>query len=279
MTSTKNAIKYLNKITEIFASEDLPGEFSMTYLESTDRPSDSWSIANKLLMRFHKTNDARGFKQWQKVNRLPKKGSSAIYILGPRTRIIKEINSDTGEEEKRSIVIGFKCIPVFRYEDTDGDTLNTVKVTPKTLPPLTDVAKKWGVDVRYDATVEGEYGSFSPSRNEIRLCVDDPCVFFHELAHKAHSMIESLKPIQDSEQEAIAQLTACTLAKIYNHNIKNETWSYIEQYTKTGGHEEVGRLCYRVLAKVKKVLDLIISESEKVSVETVLSTTSTKQDM
>lgn len=320
LTSTPKAEEQLKRVVDLFSSRELPGHFETAYLESLGRPSDGWSMCNRLLMLFSGTSDARGFRQWAQVNRHPKKGCSAIYILGPRTvpvgrrarpkekedagavsddvgaghgagRVGGNGDSDVddhvdvhddndgpggpasgegaprfraqrGGGKIRRTVVGFRCIPVFRYEDTEGEQLKTVRNEPRALPPLAEVAERWGVSIRYDATAEGEYGSFSPERDEIRLCAADAGVFFHELAHKGHSKIEPLKPGQDPEQEAVAQLCACVLARLYDHEIDNASYDYIAHYAKSHKPEDVGRLCYRVIGKAERVLALIVGEAE-----------------
>lgn len=126
------------------------------------------------------------------------------------------------------------------------------------MPPLANVAEKWGVNVRYANTTRGEQGYFEPGTNSIVLCVEDPSTFFHELAHKAHSKIEELKPVQDPEQETIAELAACTLSEVYGYDVKGNSYEYIAHYSCSHSPEQVGRLCLRVLDKVKKVLDIIL---------------------
>ena len=253
----------LSRIAELFSSERLPDMLVKSYLEPTGSPSDNWSLGNRLIMTMEGTCDARGYRQWQKVGRHVRKGTRAIYILAPRLGKCVEKDKETGKETERTFVSGFMGVPVFRYEDTDGAELKTVKNAPKELPPLADVARQWGIAVRFDATRHGEYGSFSKSDGEIRLCTDDVGTFFHELAHLAHSRIEELKPGQDPRQEIIAQLVACTLAKSYGYDADGYTYGYISHYADGGDPETVGRACYRVIGMAEKILDLILGGGEK----------------
>jgi len=43
--------------------------------------------------------------------------------------------------------------------------------------------------------VYGEYGSFCPSTNEIRLCTDSEQVFLHEMSHTIDEHLENYKII------------------------------------------------------------------------------------
>ena len=258
----ERAKSQLARIAELFSTRELPDTLAKSYLEPTGSPSDKWSLGNRLIMTMEGTCDARGYRQWQNVGRHVKKGTKAIYILAPRFGKATEKDEETGKDVVRRFVVGFSGIPVFRYEDTDGAELKTVKNAPRALPPLADVAREWGIDVRFDATRHGEYGSFSKSDGEIRLCTDDVSTFFHELAHAAHSRIEDLKPGQDPQQEAIAQLVACTLARTYGYDVEGYTYGYISHYAGGGDPESVGKACYRVLGKVEKILDLILGCKE-----------------
>ena len=237
-----------------------------TYLEPAGTPSDNWSLGNRLIMTMEGTYDARGYRQWQQAGRHVVRGRKAIYILGPTMRRRVDVDEETGEETVTSYVTGFHAIPVFRYEDTDGERLKTVKREPKRLPPLADVAAQWGIDTRYDATRHGEYGSFSKSDAEIRLCTDDVSTFFHELAHAAHSRLEELKPGQDPVQETAAQLVACVLGRTYGYDVDGYTYNYIAHYAGSAEPAEVGRMCYRVLGKVEKILGMIL-DGEGAAVE------------
>ena len=252
------AREQLGKIVELFSSTELPDMLAKSYLEPAGCPSDNWSLGNRLIMTMEGTSDARGYRQWKQVGRHVKRGRKAIYILGPTMRRRVEVDEETGEETVTSYVVGFHGIPVFRHEDTEGERVKTVKREPKSLPPLADVAARWGIDTRYDATRHGEYGSFSKSDAEIRLCTDDVSTFFHELAHAAHSRLEEIKPGQDPQQEAIAQLVACVLGRSYGYDVDGYTYNYIAHYAGSAEPAEVGRMCYRVLGKVEKILGLIL---------------------
>lgn len=257
VTRVERAKSQLARIVELFSSRELPDTLVKAYLEPTGTPSDKWSLGNRLIMAMEKTQDARGYRQWMQVGRHVKKGAKAIYILAPRVMTAVEKDKETGEKSTRRFVAGFVGVPVFRYEDTDGAELRHVKNEPRTLPPLADVAKHWGVNVRFDATRHGEYGSFSKTDSEIRLCTDEVSTFFHELAHAAHSRIEELKPGQDPTQEIVAQLVACTLARSYGYDVDGYTYGYIGHYAGGGDPETIGKSCYRVIGTVEKILGLI----------------------
>ena len=258
------ALKELEKVVKVFSQKSFPDKIAKTFIKGAGKPMSKWSWGNQLLVYIQKTTDARGYKQWKKVDRNVKRGSKAISILAPVMIKIPKKDSVTKlvvePKEFIPICIGFKAIPIFRYEDTEGKPLKEYK--PKDIPPLLSVAEKWGVKVRYDDTAIGEYGSYNSTNKEIRLCTESIDTFFHELAHIAHEKIDgTLKGGQDPEQEAIAELTACVLSTIYGYNIKNYAFNYIGHYAKDKKPLAVGRMCFKVMGKVGKVLELILTES------------------
>lgn len=262
MATSTRALEELGRLVSLFSSQNLPDLCRQALIESVG-PSRRWSLGNRLVMAYHGTSDARGYRQWQEAGRHVRKGARAIYILAPMMRTRKARIGETGEEEQVEFPAGFLAVPVFRYEDTEGRPVPEYQ--PREVPPLLDVAAKWGAKVEHGPTVHGEGGSYSPATGGIRLCQDSPETFFHELAHKAHSTFEELKAVQDPEQETVAQLAACVLAKIYGHDATNLTWNYIASYASDRTPEAVGRLCMRVLSKVERVVTLILEAHEEVS--------------
>jgi antirestriction protein ArdC len=214
------------------------------------RPSDKWSISNRFIMYLSGTTDARGYRQWQEVGRYVKQGAKAFHILGPI--FIKKVERDilSGKDVEKQILIGFRTIPVFRYEDTEGQPLPEYKNLP--LPPLAEVAQKWGVSVKY-GFLPNAYGAYNPESKSITLNSQDAPTFFHELAHAGQHRIDgSLHHGQDPEQEAIAELTAAVLARLYGQPSDNFSWNYIAHYS---GKDitSVARMCMKVASKVERI--------------------------
>ncbi len=260
MKNSEKATAILNDIVEHFSNKEFAETCAKAFISAEEIPSSSWSLGNQVLMLFSGTTDARGYRQWEQVRRHVKKGSKAIYILIPMQKRIKDKN-----EEDKTIVIGFRGMPVFRYEDTEGEPLQ--EYAPKVLPPLFDLAAKNGIDVKWENTRHGEYGSIDPKRKEIVLSTEAPDTFLHELVHWYDNKNIKLKLKQDPEQETVAQLGACVLAKMYGYDSENYTWNYIATYAKTDSPEEVGRACFKVLSRVQKAITAMLSDAENITKE------------
>lgn len=246
----------LERVMAMFKDGDLPEKISQSYIKGEGRPSDRWSLLNRAIMFAHDTMDARGYKQWQKVDRQVTKGAKAIYILGPITKkITEERETEDGEieEVERVITIGFHGIPVFRYEDTEGKPLPDYK--PKRLPPLADVLSNLDYEIEYRPYGGGARGSMSPDLKKVELMTEDERTFFHELGHVIHNEIEEtgLRSGQYRKQEIIAETVAATLCQMYGYeHYLQHSQSYIEAYSNDGD-------AYLAVAKyvgdVEKVLD------------------------
>ena len=140
----------LNSILRRFETGDIPEAIAYHMFPFPKVPSANWSLLNRTLMFLSGTMDARGIRQWNKVNRFVKKGSKCLYILVP---YIKKVE-DNGDDKQ--VLIGFGTKAVFRVEDTQGEPLEYENIE---LPrfPLIDRAKSWGIDVR---AIPGNYRYF-----------------------------------------------------------------------------------------------------------------------
>lgn len=231
-----------------------------------DKPSDKWSIGNKILQSIQGTDDSRGFKQWNTVGRAVKKGSKAIYIVAPLTRKIKEINSKTGKEEDKLVIKSFRAIPVYRVEDTEGDPLpQPVEYLPAEYPPLFDVAEKLGISVSYSPCGGLYLGTYTISNNSIKLCSHDAIVYFHELAHAVHNTFSDLRKCPSDVAECVAEFSACVLCQIQGiEGYESQGWDYIKTISRHKDEPDKAlRLIMQVLADVEKVVLTILNVATK----------------
>lgn len=245
----------LADILEAFKSGLIPATIAVSVFGPKNIPAAKWSLLNRTIMFLAGTADARGFHQWKQVNRSVKKGAHAIYIFAPRFVKKKEDGED-------SILTGFLTVPVFRMEDTEGESLDYENI-PLSELPLKEVAESWGIEVKAIPGNYTSYGYYSPKRKEICLASKDESIFFHELAHAAHErVIGKLNPGQDPLQEIVAELSAQALCFIVGKTSKHmgNSYQYIETYAKRLDISPY-TACVKVLGEVEQVLDLILNPS------------------
>lgn len=248
----------LNTIIEKFKSGDIPEAVAFASFPAVaEIPSAKWSFCNRTLMFLSGTGDARGFRQWQEVDRWVKAGTRALYILVPCFSKTK-IDEDT--DENATVLRFFKAAPVFRYEDTDGEPVENSNPELPDLP-LIERATEWGISVK---AVPGKYrfnGFYLFTRKEILLATPEEKVFFHELSHAGHEKINNgLKNGQDPIQEIVAELSAQALCHLAGKRLTDTlgySFRYIEKYAqklKMTPHAA----CLKVLSDTEKVLNLIL---------------------
>ena len=210
------------------------------------KPSDSWSFLNRVIMLLAGTYDARGFRQWQKVNRHVIKGAKAFYILGPCKYKVEE---EDGEE--RYVLCGFKPIPVFRLEDTEGEPVNDFELT---IPAdFSRIVQELGVTIRA-VPFEGEWaGAYSSNKKDILLASPDVRTFLHELSHAVDDRIHgNLKGGQHADQEICAEFSAAVIGRMLGYDVPlGNTQRYIKSYSRLS---EIAQFFNRIEAIVSFVL-------------------------
>lgn len=276
----------LHSLIQLFESGQAPLALAYTALPRPDIPASQWSLCNNLILWINGTGDARGFRQWQQVNRYVRKGAHALYILAPSLKT-RRSNREDGlkgcsveatpcdntnpqrsasaappDEKPKQVLIGFRAVPVFRFEDTDGEPLQ-YDLHPIEPPPLAEVAAKWGLAVRYVGCSGPYLGYYRQNKDrpcEITLATHEEQVFFHELAHAAqHRVWPDLKPHQKLRMEVSAELASCVLARLYGRSSPNEgnSYEYIKAYCEQEG-KSLGRTLWGMVSDTEKILRAIV---------------------
>jgi len=252
---TKTIKTVLKKILDCFESVNLPKAITYSVFPAANMPSSNWSLLNRILIFLSETQDARGFRQWKEVDRHVIKGARAIHIFVPK---IMKLENDEGDEEEK--LAGFMARPVFRIEDTEGETVEYEKIELPNLS-LMEKAKEWGISVKAMPGNTSYYGYFSSERKEIALASKEETVFFHELAHAAHKQLVGTNKSHQWKKEIVAELSAAVLCQIVGKTSKylGNNYRYIEHYAKKANLNPV-QGCLKVINDVEKVLGLILTK-------------------
>ena len=269
MADTSKVHDATSRLLALWECGEMPAAIATLTIrrQSGDRPCDSWSLGNRLLVLLGGTEDARGFRQWEQVGRHVVKGARAIHILGPIARKVADTDPDTGEPTERSIIRGFKAIPVFRLEDTDGEALQVPDCAPPVLPPLAEVAEAWGIKVAYRPDRGGGYhGAYSPTTDRIELVTHAEATFFHELAHAAHRRLGGLTCSgQDPRQEIVAETSAATLCLMYGlQGYAAPAAQYVAAYAGVSP-DDAARSALKHLREIEATLELILGTARELA--------------
>jgi hypothetical protein len=247
-------------------TNSLPKPLARVFIRRKDRPHcRNWSWGNQLLVILHGYTDARGFRQWEQVGRRVKRGEKAFYILAPVTK--KLLDEETGEE--RVIVVGFRGLPVFGYEQTEGRPLPSgdpdIEKWLESLP-LLDVAKQWGLSVgAYYGEGMGFLGRYRYGKG-IDLGVKNLSAWCHELVHAADDRNGKLKERgQHWRSETVAELGGAVLLEILGYKEEADLggcWGYVKHYAR---QEKMGatEACMKVLDRTCAAVGLILDTAEQ----------------
>jgi len=229
--------------------------FTLAIFKS-NRPCDEWSYLNRLAIALEGTQDARGFEQWKKAERHVKRETKAIYILAPITAKKTIEDEDTGKDKVITIVKGFKGIPVYKVEDTEGKPLETTEL-PDSVPVVFDgLIEKLGIKVSYDTYHGQAYGYFSPRWQEIKVMSPEVRVLLHELSHAVdHKTGEYQKSDYDAG-EFVAELSSAILCNLLGYESDlGKVKSYLSSY----GYDKVSE-SISLINRTLKVVEYIADE-------------------
>jgi len=250
MASSDRIKEAMETLLKIFKEDNLE-KVAHAVFRGKDIPADKWSFLNRVLMYLNDTEDARGFRQWQQVGRNVKKGSKAFYIIGP---VIKKVKEESSEEKQKQILAGFKAIPVFRFEDTEGEPIVRPDFKVNIPCEFDSIIQELGIQVQPVRFCGSSYGSYNLLNKNIKLASPDIEVFLHELSHAADDRLNGLKPGQKKDQEVIAEFSAAVIGYLMGYKIPlGNVKEYIENYS----FKEL----LNSLSRIEKVVTFVIERT------------------
>ena len=257
----------IQNLLDQFGTQNFPAEVGWQIIRRQSGlhavPSDSWSPGNRWIMLACCTTDARGFGQWHQAGRRVKPGSKALYICAPNTRKITS-DDDNDQEAAKTVVAGFRWIPVFRVEDTTGQHVSIVDYTPKILPPLFDVAAKLGASVKWRPFDGKALGRYRPSSKEIVLSDQTALTYYHELMHHLDSQVEPIRPGRLAEAELVAEFGGSVLCAIQGiTGYESSSYRYLRSYADGKEPEVVLRSIMAIAARVEKLVGVVLSAADR----------------
>ncbi len=267
----KHARDVASRIVDAFREpERLPAALAPIFIHRADDvPCRKWSWHNQFLVALAGTVDARGIRQWNKVGRKVKKDSGALWILAPCVRKVVE-QDDDGAEHERQVVYGFRSVPVFAVEDTEGDALpdrdDRYDSWVKQLP-LMEVAEAWGINVgTFTHTRGAPLGYYRHARNgneALMLGVENLSTWAHELVHAADRRVTNFKGGKQ-HNEVVAELGGAVLLECLGMQHDADlggAFCYIQNYA-ASANKDVVRACVEVLDRVCNCVQLIVDTAE-----------------
>lgn len=242
----------------------LPRPLAQVFIHRNDgAPCRDWSWRNQLLVALHGYAQARGFRQWEQVGRKIRRGEKAFRILTPLTRKVVEEES----EEERSFLYGFRGVPVFGVEQTEGEELTTSGSDVEhwlAYLPLREVAESWGLTVgAYNGKGARFLGMYRHATG-IALGVRNLSTWCHELVHAADDRNGSLKG-KKVNREVVAELGGAVLLRLLGYEEEADLggcWEYIKQQAGESTDKTLA-VCNSLLERTCEAIALILDTAEQ----------------
>jgi antirestriction protein ArdC len=275
-----------DKVIEAMKNGKLPEAMAQVLVEpilAKDAPAINWSLRNRFILAIDGHTDARGFKQWNKIERKVKKGEKSSYILVPLMRKLEKkdienpeniASGDRGKENKEnedSILWGYKAVPVFGYNQTEGKEIPEYKEQSKFIDglPLLEVAENWGLEVKAVPFLGKFLGKYNHDKS-IMLASENIKVWLHELMHAADFKAGGIKEGKDKEimeKEIVADFGACVLAcmlGIERDADMGETYKYCNVFAKEN-KTDLFVVIQKLMKRTCEAIELIMQNAEKTS--------------
>lgn len=264
------------QILAAFEKGDVPKALAQLYIRpAIDVPSRRWTLANRLIGLTRGHVYAAGFRQWQALGRRVRKGERAFHILGPRM-VEATAEASRGEAEPDSkILVGFFTIPVFGYDQTEGDPLSGADAEPAFLDalPLVEVARSWGLEVEVMHPCDApRFLGFYRRGAAIALAVRNLSTWAHELIHAADDRLGQLAG-HGVEAEVVAELGGAVLLESlgYEHDSdRGGAFEYLTRHCQGSGRSLLGA-CTELLERTGKCVELVLAEGERVAASEALA--------
>lgn len=239
-----------NLITESFKTGKIASAIAMACFPQPEVPSANWSFVNRSIMLLSDTMDARGYYQWKSVNRFVKAGSRAVHILAP----------DLVKRKEPKNLKSFNPVPVFRFEDTDGENLERNNAGPQVLP-LMKRATDWKISLNGRRNKIKHFRYCSQGQKEVQEMSAKDVLFFHALSFTAYQKISGeIKTKNDPVPGIVIDLCVASLCEMVGKYPKGLAGNSFQELEKFAGKIEKPphHACLFVMSKTEKVLSLIL---------------------
>lgn len=201
----------------------------------------SYSFRNIMVAKTQYANASfiASFKRWNELGRQVKKGSKALKIFKPN---FKKVQDENGEEETK--LVGFLTVPVFAYEQTEGEPLPIDKVRIKLegdcpearaiIQYAEQLAEQDNCPVTY-GDAEGANGYYVPA--EHRIVVSDSLSTNHRCKTLVHELVHSKVHRYDttstsSEKEVVAEGSAFVVCSFFGLDTSDYSFRYVKSWSK-----------------------------------------------
>ena len=274
MKLSAKAQEIANDLLNAFETGQVPKALAQMFIHRSrdhECPALKWSWNNRFLVALEGHYDARGFRQWQKVGRRVRKGEKACYILAPMMVKVEEKTEGDEPDELISRLFGYRTIPVFGLDQTDGKPLPGMEEEAEFIDslPLIEVAQSWGLEIGVLDGAGGEKIGFYRLDDCIGLGVKNLSTWAHELVHAADDRLGTLtrKGGQQLDNETVAEFGGAVLLECLGYETESDrggALEYINRHAKEHKRSLIS-VCSELLDRTCACVEFILDTAEELS--------------
>ena len=255
-------------IVSAFESGELPKALAPLFIHrEVKAPSKHWTWTNRLVGIRRGHIYAAGFRQWLALGRSVKRGEHAFHILAPRIAKAREDDEARGIKAGDALTLGFLAVPVFGYDQTEGEPLPGADETPDFVDrlPLVEVARAWGLTVSTYVFEDApdRLGFFTPGRG-IHIGTENLSTWAHELLHAAdHRLGRRLRPALAAE--VVADFGGAILLEALGFGAESDrggVYAYLLRHCDKS-KESLLSSCTKLLERTCSAVSYLLSEADR----------------
>ena len=232
----KQAVDYLVRQLEAGHSDMLAA-----YLRTMAR-FHNYSFGNILQIARQRPTATRvaGFGKWKELGRFVKRGEKGIQILAPVTgyRRRKDESDEEQDSNTQRVLVGFRAVYVFDYEQTEGAELPELNHTisgdvGQNRDRLIEFLGHQNISLEFDQSIAPALGVSYGGRIALLPGQSKPEEFTtlvhetaHELLHRSERRTFTTKVVRETEAEAVAFIVGQTVGL----EMGNASSDYIQLY-------------------------------------------------
>jgi len=222
-----------------------------------------YSLYNQIILCFAGCSQVAGFKKWQELGRIVKKGEKAVWILAPWFKKIKKgKEEEKEEEEEKEVLHGFFSVPVFDIGQTEGEPVKRGMTTGSDIDfeELRKATEKAGWTVVFKPLEIAKGGYVTRDNGQITLNnnldeLENTGTLIHEWVHKELKHPNNGTPARVAEQQA--ETATYLVCKVLG--IERKSVFYLKSW---GLSENILKDFSKVDKVVKKVIKGVMSNGK-----------------
>ncbi|MFO0915951.1 MAG: ArdC-like ssDNA-binding domain-containing protein [Pirellulales bacterium] len=226
-----------------------------------------YSFRNVILVAMQRPDASlvAGRRSWEKLGRKVKERETPIGILAPITKSVLVLDAESGEDFEEDKLLGFRTVPVFDLQQTEGKPLPALNRTlgdaTSLIPAMERVIAEADIELNYELLRLGTNGWTDGRtitvRNDLTSGDKFRCLV-HELAHCLLGHLRRRGDFAAHVRETEAEAVAFVVCQAFGIDSRERSSDYIQLWdgsveTLMGSLKAVQQTAGHIIARVKEL--------------------------